>query len=521
MAHTDLADLVADAAQQRGDRTALVDAGGSSMTWAELEADVARLATGLGTVGIVAGRRVLLCLPNRREFVVAWCATLRAQAIAVPVNPGSSADDLARMLGDSGARVAFGDATTTPQLREASDLLATQTPEAGRPLLVLLDEAPTQASEVGYDDLRAVDPVVVPPLPDPEKPAALLYTAGTSGSPRAAVLSHRALLANLAQLTAEPNKTTGPDDVVLGALPLFHVYGLNAVLGSVLVSQATLVLCNTVDSEEILTLVQRESVTVLPIAPALVRRWLDRDDLAERLRGVRLVMSGSAPLPSEVVDRFTERSGLVLHQGYGLTEAAPVVASTLTGEPAPAGSVGTPLPGVEVRMVDSDGDPADAEDPGEIQIRGTNLFSGYWPDNAEGPDHDGWWSTGDVGFFDAQGHLFLADRVAELVQVSGFNVYPHEVEAILTEVDGVRAAGVIGVPDERTGNAVVAYVVAPEREPAEIAEAARLHCAAMLAGFKRPSRVEVVDALPRSATGLVRRGSLRLWARRRELGLLG
>lgn len=520
MAHTDLADLVAEAAQQAGGRTALIDADGRSMTWAQLESDVARLATGLGSVGVVAGRRVLLCLPNRREFVAAWLAVLRAQAVAVPVNPRAAPADLAAMLTDSGARVALGDASTATALREASAIVAEQDSGAVRPLLVLLDDVQLEGAERAYDDVRAVDPVQVPPLPDPEKPAALLYTAGTSGRPRAAVLSHRALLANLEQLASSPTATIGPDDVVLGALPLFHVYGLNAVLGSVLARQATLVLTTSVDSEEILELVERHCVTVVPIAPALVRRWLTRDDLADRLRSVRLVMSGSAPLPSDVVHHFTERSGRVLHQGYGLTEAAPVVASTLTGDQAPAGSVGTPLPGVDVRMVDADGAAAEPDDPSEIKIRGANLFSGYWPDRADGPDQEGWWPTGDVGFFDTQGHLFLADRVAELVQVSGFSVYPHEVEAVLTAVDGVRAAGVIGVPDSVTGQAVVAYVVAPDRDPVALGEELQRRCAAMLAAFKRPARVEVVDALPRSATGLVHRGSLRLWERRRDLGLL-
>lgn len=520
MAHTDLADLVAEAAQQAGSRTAVIDTDGRSMTWAQLEADVARLATGLGSAGVVAGRRVLLCLPNRLEFVVAWLAVLRAQAVAVPVNPRSAPADLAWMLVDSGARVALGDASTAPALREASSIVGEQDSGAGRPLLVLVQDAPLEGGERAYEDVRAVDPVPVPPLPDPEKPAALLYTSGTSGQPRAAVLSHRALLANLEQLQAAPTVTMSPDDVVLGALPLFHVYGLNAVLGSVLARQATLVLTSSVDSEEILELVERHCVTVLPIAPALVQRWLARDDLADRLRSVRLVMSGSAPLSSDVVQRFTVRSGRVLHQGYGLTEAAPVVASTQTGEHAPAGSVGTPLPGVDVRMVDADGAPAEPDDPGEIQIRGANLFSGYWPDRTDGPDQQGWWSTGDVGFVDVDGHLFLVDRVAELVQVAGFSVYPHEVEAVLTAVDGVRAAGVIGVPDSGTGQAVVAYVVAPDREPVALGEELQLRCAAMLAGFKRPVRVEIVDALPHSATGLVHRGSLRLWERRRDLGLL-
>jgi long-chain acyl-CoA synthetase len=216
-----------------------------------------------------------------------------------------------------------------------------------------------------------------------------------------------------------------------------------------------------------------------------------------------------------------------VHQGYGLTEAAPVVTSTLcrsgAGEHAKTGSVGAALPGIEIRLVDDAGHPPDGEDAGEIWVRGDNLFSGYWPDGSDGPDQDGWYGTGDVGFLDKDGELFLVDRLKELVIVSGFNVYPSEVEEVVAEVDGVDEVAVIGTEHPETGEAVVAYVRrAPDTQYAaeELEAVVREHCATRLARFKQPTEVHVVDELPHTVTGKVAKGRLREGRRRRNLGLL-
>jgi long-chain acyl-CoA synthetase len=228
-------------------------------------------------------------------------------------------------------------------------------------------------------------------------------------------------------------------------------------------------------------------------------------------------------LAPEVIEEFTAITAIPVHQGYGLTEAAPVVTSTLCSQRLQNGSVGAALPGIGLRLVDETGHPVVGEDPGEIQVRGANLFSGYWPDGSGGPDADGWWSTGDVGFLDSTGDLFLVDRVKELVIVSGFNVYPSEVEDVLREVPGVRDAAVIGVADDETGEAVVAYVVAqPDAAGGGtgLADAVRDHAASRLARFKQPTRIEVVAELPLTVTGKVQKGRLRGMERRRRLGLL-
>ncbi len=527
----DLAELVATAAAERPDAVAVKEATGRSLTWAALEDEVARFASGLGEAGIIGGQRVLIALGNRLEFVTTYLGVLRAQAVAVPVNPTSTAGELARMVADSGCRLAVADAATLAAVREGVSVVARARagedvglePElverAAPTRVVAVDEAPADG-EIGFAALRAASARPVPVLPDPEKLACLLYTSGTSGRPRAAMLTHRALLANLDQVAGvEPPMMHG-DDVVLAVLPLFHVYGLNAVLGGVLRHRARLVLAERFDPRGTLDLIEDEACSVVPVAPPVFAHWLADPSIRERLGPVRLVLSGSAPLSASVIDRFTDLTGLPVHQGYGLTEAAPVVTSTLCSTDLQSGSVGAALPGIELRLVDDLGHAPEGEDPGEIQVRGANLFSGYWPDGSGGPDDEGWWSTGDVGFLDASGDLFLVDRLKELVIVSGFNVYPVEVEDVVREVEGVTEVAVIGVDDDETGEAVVAYVRAPGADPVVVEAAVRARCQERLARFKQPSRVEVVEELPLTVTGKVQKGRLRGLERRRALGLL-
>ncbi len=527
----DVADLVTEAALVSPDKLALVEAGGRSLTWRQLDDEVGRVATGLGTAGVVAGYRVLIAVTNRIEFVTTYLGALRAQVVAVPVNPRGSVGELARMIADSGSRMVVADAASLDVVRSAvalvraaiagstDDLDADLVGRAVQPRVVVVDAEPGPG-ESSYDQLRAEAPRAVPRMADAERLATLLYTSGTSGRPRAAMLSHRALLANIDQVSRVDPPMIHGDDVVLGVLPLFHVYGLNAVLGGVLRRRAKLVLVDRFDPQGTLDLIEDEACSVVPVAPPVFAYWQDEEHLEERLGPVRMMLSGSAPLSPELVDQFTERTGIPVHQGYGLTEASPVVTSTLCSEVLQTGSVGAALPGISIRLVDDAGRAPDGEDPGQIQIAGSNLFSGYWPDGTGGPDADGWWATGDIGFLDASGDLFLVDRLKELVIVSGFNVYPMEVEEVIREVPGVLEAAVIGVDDPLTGEAVVAYVRASGPDPAATEEAVRRHCVARLARFKQPSRIEMVPELPLTGTGKVQKGRLRGIERRRSLGLL-
>ena len=527
-----VADLVALSAARDGGRDALVETSGRRLTWADLDSEVDRVATGLGDAGVVAGQRVLLAMGNRVELVTTYLAALRAQLVAVPVNPRAKVEELAWMIADSGARLVVADSAAVAEVRAAGVLVREAlagsrdvldddvVARAREPRLVVVGSDPQSADELAFDVLRASEARPLLTRPDPETLACLLYTGSTVDLPRAAMLTHRALLANIEQTAAVRPAMVAPGDVVLGVLPLFHVYGLNAVLGSVLRHGATLVLVDHFDPRGTLDVVAEHGVTVVPVAPAVFPHWLALDDLATAMAGVRLVASGSAPLARAVMEEFTSRTGVPVHQGYGLTEAAPVVTSTLaSAEPGP-GSLGSALPGVGLRLVDDHGLEPEAGDPGEVEVRGANLFSGYWPDGADAPGPEGWWATGDVGYLDDGGDLFLVDRAAEVVLVAGFSVYPREVEAVIGQVPGVLEAAVIGVPDEATGHSVVAYVRAPDAEAAAVVEAVRARCDEALAAFKRPTRVEVVDELPTTLAGRVRKGELRQLERRRALGLL-
>jgi long-chain acyl-CoA synthetase len=527
-----LAELLSRTAARTPDGTALVEAaGGRRVTWSELDREVDRVANGLTALGMVAGYRVVISLTNRVELVTCYLGALRARLVAVPVNPRSATGELVRMVVDCGARVVVADPATVTSVRSAvaglEDALQGADEELRARTAVprrVVVQAPALPDETSYGDLVAAGPQPPsPPAQDPEELAVLLYTSGTSGRPRAAMLTHRALLANIEQCAAVEPPIVSGDDVVLGVLPLFHVYGLNAVLGQVLRQGARLVLVDGFDPAGTLEVVEKEGVSVVPVAPPVLAHWLPREDLRARLAGVRLMLSGSAPLSPELVASFTERTGIPVHQGYGLTEAAPVVTSTLCApSPPKPGSVGRALPGISLRLVDEAGLEPEGEDPGEILVRGDNLFSGYWPDGSDGPAEDGWYATGDVGFLDADGSLFLVDRLKDLVIVSGFNVYPTEVEEVLEEVEGVLEAAVIGAEDPQTGEAVVAYVrLDPESglSPEELVDAVRAHGVRRLARFKRPSAVHVVDELPHTVTGKVAKGRLRD-RRPRHLGLL-
>jgi long-chain acyl-CoA synthetase len=530
-----VADLLRLAALESPGKLALVEAAGRSLTWQQLDDEVDRLAAGLGAAGILAGHRVAIASANRIEFVATYLAVLRVQAVAVPLNPRATGTELARAIGDCGARLVVADFEAVGSVREAIGYVeraiagdldlgrvdAELLQRTVRPQVYVVGAAPRRG-EHAYDDLRAEATRAVPPLTDPERLAVLLYTSGTSGRPRGAMLTHRALLANLDQIAAVDPPMIHGDDVVLGVLPLFHVYGLNAVLGTVLRRRAKLLLVDRFEPQSTLDLIEDEACSVVPVAPPVLAYWMQDPALEERLGPVRLLLSGSAPLDPDLVEAFTTRTKIPVHQGYGLTEAAPAVTSTLCsdGFDLDPRSVGAALPGVELRLVDEAGLAPEQGDPGEILIKGPNLFSGYWPDGADGPDRQGWWATGDIGFLSAAGDLTLVDRLKDLIIVSGFNVYPVEVEDVIGEVAGVADAAVIGVPDEQTGEAVVAYVVPTPEAPGDLGFRIRARCAERLAGFKQPSRIELVDALPHTATGKVQKGRLRTIERRRGLGLL-
>lgn len=492
---THLAEYLSRAARRRPDHPALV-VGASRMTWGDVDRAADACAAGLVARGLGAGDRIGLFLGNRPEFVVAHFGALRAGAVVVPVNPALTAPEVSQLAEHVGLSLLVVDRSTAPTAEQAAPGVPRVVVAAGR-------------GEGSFDALMASGSgVTVPPPRGGEALAVVVHTSGTGGDAKGAMLTHRALIANVEQVASAQIPVAEPDDVVLVLLPLTHIYSLAGTLGAVVRAAATAVLVDGVDVVRALPLLPQYGVTNVPGAPALWAAWAASSDAVEMLDGLRIAFSGSAALPPEVQHRVHTLTGWYVHEGYGLTEAAPGVSSTVVSGKAKPGSVGQPFPGVEVRLVDDDGveiDPADG-DPGEIWIRGDNLFSGYWPDGSGGPDSDGWYATGDVAFVDEEGDLHIVDRRKDVVIVSGFNVYPHEVETVLLQHPGVLEAAAVGVSDERTGEAVKAFVVLSD--PSVTTDELQSHAAERLARFKCPKVIEVVDDLPHSLTGKVARGRL-------------
>ncbi len=494
-----VADLVRRAASSAPDRLAVI-AGQSRVTWSQLDAEVDRVAAGLTALGLEPGDRVGIALGNTGDFPGAYFGCLRAGLVAVPVNTTYTPPERRHLLSDAGARAVVG------PVAEADALLALQAelpalahvvvaggsdPPAGTTALPALPAGPVPAVTAGGEDLAVV-----------------VYTSGTSGRPKGAMLSHRALVANLEMSAAIEPPTVQAGDVVLLVLPLFHIYGLNAGLGMVAFTGATAVLAERFDPVDTVRLLGEHEVSVVVGAPPMYVAWSMLPDVEAAFATVRLAISGAAPLPAAVLSRVLEATGHHVFEGYGLTETAPVVTTTLMSVAAKADSIGRPVPGVEVRLLDEGGEEVEADDPGELTVRGANLFSGYWPDGADGPDADGWWRTGDVAYSDGDGDLHLVDRRRELILVSGFNVYPREVEEVLVAHPDIAEAAVIGIPHPYTGESVKALVV--PRSGARLSTDGVIAWASKsLARFKCPTAVEVVLELPHSATGKVSKGRLR------------
>jgi long-chain acyl-CoA synthetase len=509
-------DPVAAAAARRPDAVALI-AGDVALSWAEVDARVAAAAAEVIS-RTQPGDRVAIVLGNTVDFVAAYFGTLRAGRVAVPLNPGYAADELDFAFTDSGAALIVAEEPSTATL----------------PLW--------ESRRVRLDPEAAA--VALPPV-DRDDLAVLLYTSGTSGRPKGAMLTHAALAANRAQLDAIEPPVAGPDDVVLLAMPFFHAYGLNTGLGMVARHAATGVLIDRFDPVTSLALIARHQVTVTIGVPQMYSAWARQSGVRASLSGLRTAVCGAAPLRPEEAARFTAATGKNVLIGYGLTETAPVLTTTAVSDRAKTGSIGRPLPGVSLRLRAADGavlwedgtvlgqdgtvlgedeegaaslgddlteldlSVADTAgtDPGEIVVRGPNLFRGYWPDAQDGPDPEGWWPTGDVAYADGDGDLHLVDRLGELILVNGFNVYPAEIERVLAAHPSVDEAAVVAVDDPDSGQRPHAYVVAaagPTPSESEL----QFFCAARLARFKRPT-IEFVGELPHSVIGKVRKRELR------------
>ncbi|MCB1014131.1 MAG: long-chain fatty acid--CoA ligase [Acidimicrobiales bacterium] len=478
---------------------------GEKTTYGQLRTQVASFRGGLARLGLEPGDRVGLLCANNWYFVVSYLATLGAGLVAVPLNPSSPRREIERELAAIGARALV----VGPSARDAFAAVDRGTTPA---LEYVIGPAGAGVGEsASFDQLLDADPVPVVDR-DADDLAVLMFTSGTAGSPKAAMLTHGNLLANLEQVQASPGRAQEADDVSFGVIPLFHIFGLNVVLGGSIHAGGSVLLVERFDPSSALEAIQRHGVTLVSGPPTMWSALADQPDAdAAAMASVRLATSGAAKLPDEVARRVQERFGLRLTEGYGLTESSPVVA-TANGLPdAPMGSIGRPVVDVAMRLVDPDGEDVLIGDEGEIWVKGPNVFHGYWNDpeaTAAALTPDGWLRTGDLAVVNDDGYLFLVDRAKDLIIVSGFNVYPAEVEEVLLEHPAIEGAAVVGVPHPHSGEAVKAFVVTADGFAVEEDDVIAW-CAEQLARYKCPSKVMFVDELPHNVNGKVLRRSLR------------
>ncbi len=476
---------------------------GRTTSYGTLRDQVAHLRGGLVGLGLEPGDRVAIIANNNWYFVVSYLAVLGAGGVAVPLNPQAPAAELTRELRTVGAgAMIIGPAARSclagvtgadlPDLRHR--IGAGFEPDGGVSLDDLLESEPAPLVDREDDDL-----------------AVLCFTSGTAGSPRAARLTHGNLSINLRQVMASSDDGPRADDVAFGLLPMFHIFGLNVVLGTTIATGASVVLVERFDPVSALEAIAKHSITTMSGPPNMWAAFAGMTGVdADAMSTVRLASSGAAKLAPEVAAAVSEKYGVDLVEGYGLTEASPVVTSGL-GLPTPPGSVGVPVPGIEVRLVDLEGADVLVGDAGELWVRGPNVFSGYWEDPEATDrvlDSDGWLHTGDLAVVDDDGFIFLVDRIKDLIIVSGFNVFPAEVEEVLLEHPAIAGAAVLGVPHPHTGEAVRAFVVA--RDGMSIEEDDVIDFVAdRLARYKCPNKVTFVDEIPVGLGGKVIRRILR------------
>jgi long-chain acyl-CoA synthetase len=464
----------------------------AAMTYRALDEASTRVAGLLRERGCRPGDRIGMMMPNVAEVPVVYYGILRAGGVVVPMNPLLKAREVAYYLGDSGAGLIFAWHTFAEQARGG----AAQAEAA----VVVVDEA-------DFPDLLAsADPdYEVVDRADADT-AVILYTSGTTGHPKGAELTHRNLISNTEVSRADIVRA-GPDDVIFGGLPLFHVFGQTVALNVAVAAGACLTLLPRFDAAHALRIVADHRVTVFEGVPTMYVALLHQPDRADYdLSALRTCISGGAALPVEVLRGFDEAFGVPVLEGYGLSETSPVASFNHPGRERKPGSIGTPIRDVEMRVVDADDAQVPLGEVGEIVIRGPNVMKGYWqrPDATAEAIRDGWFHTGDLARADSDGYFYIVDRKKDLIIRGGYNVYPREIEEVLYEHPAVAEAAVIGLPHPSLGEEVGA-AVALKPGAASTAEELRDYVKGQVAAYKYPRHVWIVDALPKGPTGKIQK----------------
>jgi long-chain acyl-CoA synthetase len=463
-----------------------------TISYRQLSDAARRVASLLASAGVSRGDRVGLMMPNIPAFPVAFYGALTAGAVVVPMNPLLKGREVAYYLSDSGARLLFA-------WREFAGEAAKGAADVGAEV-IQVDDVDLSSALAGHS------PAAGSADADDTDDAVILYTSGTTGQPKGAQLTHGSLARN-ARLTAETLLQNHRDDVMMGCLPLFHVFGLTCGLNATVVAGGTLTLLPRFDAGKALDIIARDRVTIFEGVPTMYAGMLHHPaaDSADTT-SLRVCVSGGAAMPVEILRGFEEKFGCMILEGYGLSETSPVASFNHPRRPRKAGSIGTPVEGVEMRLVSDAGDAVPAGEVGEIAIRGHNLMKGYWgkPEATAEAIPDGWFRTGDLARVDEDGYYYIVDRKKEMIIRGGYNVYPREVEEALHEHPAVAEVAVVGMPHAELGEevgAAVALKPGADATPAELQQFVRERVAA----YKYPRRVWLVASLPKGPTGKILR----------------
>ncbi len=535
--------LLSEAASRCGQRDALIFYG-NRINFLQLELAADRFARALMRLGINAGDRVAICLPNVPQFPIAFYGVLKAGAIAVPTNPLYTPHEMRHQLNDSGARAIVILDSLYPTLEAIRGetviehiILTDIASYLPFPLATLypIKEARERHGKPGFEKRQVKDDpqvkflsdllgkhagkhggyelIDLPPPADPDDIAILQYTGGTTGLAKGAMLTHRNLVSNAIQSAVWTGMERFSSHITLAAAPFFHVYGLTIGLNLSIYNGSTMVLMPRFIPRDVLKAIETYHPDVFPGIPTMymaIAREIEKRGRGD-IRSVRVCLSGAAPLLHEVQERFEKLSGARLVEGYGLTESSPVTHCNPLWGDRRIGTIGVPFPSTEARILDPQSwEPLPAGERGEIAVRGPQVMRGYWkrPDETAKVLHEGWLRTGDIGYMDADGYFTIVDRAKDLIIAGGYNIYPREVEEVLVRHPAIQEAVVVGIPDAYRGETVRAYIVLKDGMHAtsdEIIQFAKQE----LAIYKVPKQVVFRTELPKTLVGKVLRRALR------------
>jgi long-chain acyl-CoA synthetase len=495
-----LATILQASAAAYPERTA-IKLGDRVISYAEFDRAARGVATALRERGTEPGDAVALLIPNVPEFSIAYFGILYAGATVVPINVLAAAPEVAYFLGDSGARLLVAHPLFAEPAR-------TGAAELGVPVVM----AGSGSAPGSLEEMAASDPVDEVYPSDPDDTAVILYTSGTTGKPKGAELSHSNLFLNCASVVPRLiPMAPGEVIVALGVLPLFHSFGQTCIQNATIAEAGTVVLLPRFDAGQAFEILERERINVFAGVPTMYFALLHHQgDREYDLSSLRYCLTGGAPMPVEVMNAFEERYPVRLQEGYGLSETSPVASFGVLERPRKAGSIGYPVWGIEMCIVDDADHLLGDGERGEICIRGHNIMKGYLKRREATTEalRGGWFHSGDIGYRDEDGCYWIVDRKKDMILRGGFNVYPREVEEVLYAHPAVAEAAVIGVPSESHGEEVKAIVaLAPDQSATE--DELMAFCKEQLAAYKYPRIIEIIDSLPKGPTGKILKRELR------------